>query len=1147
MAHRSNQAVASQERPAPQTPEDDPQTPRRLLIGWTTALLALGASTAALGVALWFLRFPIATFFLGAALADRGAEADFQIVNLDFGHAVLADVRFGSETSPDAAIDRVEARWSWSGLTPRLEAVTIASPRVHLRIDQAGRVSAGSLDRLGGGQGRTRPSLPEMDLTIEGGQATIDAPFGALVATFEGAGTLGQNFSAMARLPETSRPGETHALSRGAAELIVVSREDNIALRLTANAAALRWAGADVSGARLRVMARAPLDLSRYDVEAAWGVTSLSAPGVSANVITGSAGAEGVAREDSIEPQVWQGEARLNASVLTFGDNTIQHMRSEGRVDGRDAGGQGTWSVTGQRFDGFSLVSERPSASGRFALDLQGDETFSGVAQLVLSQSRLDANAQQRLRETFPDMPDAPVGPTFARAETALDAAADRFDLTLPLTIHAAENGTRIVIATPAEARAANGALLRLSPLRDDAPALTLQWPGPALHGAVALQLSGGGAPSISLLLDTLNWAPDEPLEGDGTLTLADWRTDNASIAANELNVGIAVQPNGSGHVDVRGPATITGPLGDGEVRNLVAQLDLAIRWKPGWSVTSNRGCLPMQLGGLDAAGLSFSNGAFALCPQGGALIAADANTNLSGGFAIQRLALSGRMAGEAAQPAHLRAADVVGRFSGRSGNITLALQATTPSLSIEMAEDRTMAVTLARLTANARITDTWQVDGEFTQGTLSDPTLPGSVSTIAGRWSAAPQDGQPVIRVEAGEALLTANRPASDEERPLFNPLRMVNAGAVLVDGRIDASGQIVLVEPSRQLAVFNAHHVVSEGAGGARIQAASIVFDQSLQPYQISEQARGLVENVTGEASVVADILWTSDQITSSGTVSLNGLSLATSTIPAVTGVRGAIFFDDLFAMTTPPGQRVTVGSLNPGVTVRNGAVQFQLLPEERVAIEQAVFEFAGGQLAMQPTTIRLGADSTQFELTLRDVDATDLISSLSIPDLQATGRVEGSFPLTLTRTSALIENGVLRALPGGGVISYTGNAGDAATGVSRIAFDALRSFRYDDLVLTLNGDLSGDVVSSIEFIGQNSGRAVDLSEMVQLPGVGRVTVRGVPFDFNVRVTAPFRRLAQTAASLTDPGSLINQANPGADAEEQPAPVDQEAPAPR
>jgi hypothetical protein len=71
-----------------------------------------------------------------------------------------------------------------------------------------------------------------------------------------------------------------------------------------------------------------------------------------------------------------------------------------------------------------------------------------------------------------------------------------------------------------------------------------------------------------------------------------------------------------------------------------------------------------------------------------------------------------------------------------------------------------------------------------------------------------------------------------------------------------------------------------------------------------------------------------------------------------------------------------------------------------------------------------------------------------------------------------------------------------------------------------------LNGEVISSIEFSGRNSGRPVELGDMTPIPGVGSVQVRGVPFDFNVRVSAPFRSLARTASTITDPGSLIDRA---------------------
>lgn len=1143
MAHRSNQAVASQEREQKKLP-DDPPPPRRLVAGWSMALGALGISLILLGSGLWFVRYSIASFMLGAALSERGADADFQFVNLDLNSAALANVRFGSAETPDATIPLVEVRWRWDGISPHVHFLRVVRPRLHLRMDEGGRVSAGALERLGGGKpGRRRPSIPAIELEILEGEAILDTPFGPLNATLQSSGTLGHDFSALGAIAPTTRPGQAYALENGAAELVVVSRDSSISFRLSGGAEALTWDSARVAGPGLRLLGRVPLDLSRYNFEINGRAYAYRGGGVSAESITAALSFEGIARETELAPETWASEAHATAGELRISDSALQHARFDGRVDGADLRGQGRWSFSGGRFDGLALISEQPSANGVFRFELQGDETLSGEARVVFAQSRLNDAAQDDLRAAFPDIPDAPVGPTFAQAERALDAAADRFDLSIPLAINATEDGVRLQVSAPAEVQAATGARLQLTPLRQDSPAMVLQWPGPSLSGAIALELSGGGAPNASLLLDTLDWTPNAPFETDGTLTLSNWRTENASISTDELGVGIAIQPQGGGRIDLRGPAHITGPLGDGEVRDLVASLDLGVQWGNGWRVTPNSGCLPIRLGGIDAAGLSFANGAFSLCPLNGALIAADASRNMSGGFSIRSLALNGRMSGPEGQPARLNASNVIGLFRGRTGDFTLAVEALGPHLTIDMAEQRELSVTLQRLTADAHIADGWTVAGSFDAGTLTDPALPGSISAIEGSWTAQPEDGKPVIHVNAGEALLTANRPASDEERPLFNPLRIVETAATLQDGEITASGAIVLDSRDRQLARFNARHNIDEGAGVASVSAERIEFGPDLQPYEITEQARGLVEGVRGPISASADITWTRNDLLGTGLVRLDGISLSTATIPILNDVRGEVHFDDLWALTTPPGQRVTIGELNPGIAVRNGRVSFQLLTEERVAIENAQFDFAAGTLEMRPTTITLGADETRFELALRDVDAAELLTTLGVPDLTASGKLEGSFPLLLTRRSAFVEGGVIRAQGEGGVLSYTGQAGESATGVSRIAFDALRSFQYDQLSLTLDGDLNGDVVSSIEFSGHNSGRPVDLGPIAPIPGIGRVTVRGVPFDFNVRVTAPFRRLAQTAATITDPSVLINQSRE----QETQEPVDPDAEPPR
>jgi translocation and assembly module TamB len=264
----------------------------------------------------------------------------------------------------------------------------------------------------------------------------------------------------------------------------------------------------------------------------------------------------------------------------------------------------------------------------------------------------------------------------------------------------------------------------------------------------------------------------------------------------------------------------------------------------------------------------------------------------------------------------------------------------------------------------------------------------------------------------------------------------------------------------------------------------------------------------------------------------------------------------FDDLLKFTTPAGQRLAVETINPGVAAHNGVVQFQLREGGRIAIESARWPFAGGVLAVAPTTITLGAEETRFALTLADIDVATLLAELNVPDLVATGTVGGEFPLVLTEHSARIENGQLAASSEGGTITYAGAALQNATGVARLAFGALASFRYDNLTLELNGDLAGDLVTAINFRGANRAN-LDLGG-----GAGPLSggVAGMPFVFNVRVVAPFRRLGDMAATAFNPQRAIEQAGqalsnetrangaaapaPG-ETSRAPAPVDPPAPA--
>ncbi|MEQ1618173.1 MAG: YdbH domain-containing protein [Terricaulis sp.] len=1137
MAHRSNQAVASQEKAAP-SPEGAPSLLRHLA-GWATAFAALGVATGLLGGALWLVRFSAAEFFIGAALAERGVDADFEVVALDFSSAALTQIRIGDEALPDAEIERLDMQWTWRGLRPALSEVRLIEPVLNLSLLPDGRISAGSLQRINDEPGIARPRLSAIKLSIERGLLRVTAPNGRLEASIAGDGVLGRDFAAALRAAPATLIGDAYAVRVGATRIDIASRDGGLAMHLQASAESLEWRGARLRNVALRVAAAAPLSLATLDADANWRASAVAAGGAKAEMASGGATLHAQMQERQLAPATWRGQARASARTIILAGMQVDQPIWRAQADGEGETGRGAWSLDARRFAGAGLISRHPSGAGD--VDLAATGELSGRAQLVLADSRLSEASVQALMKAFPQLDGAPVAPSFASARQALLRAGRAFTLTAPLAWEANEGRMQVRAAGPLEALASSGTRLRLTPLRQDTPALTLQWPGSSLHAAMTAELSGGGAPTATLLLDALDWAPDAPIEAEGALRLADWNAAGASIAADELDVSLSLPPGRGGRLELRGPVQVSGPVGAGRVSGLAADLDITATWDRGWRLASNSRCLPMRFASLEAAGLSFSNAALSLCPLDGALIAARADGTLSGGFQIQTPRLSGQLRGGA--PAQASAHRIVGRFHGDPGDMRLRIEANAPTLRIAFDERRTLALSLQRLRADARLAADWRFEGEFEQGALADPGLPGTITAIAGAWSAAPEDGAPVVHVEAGEALVTANQPATTAERPLFNPMRLSDVGATLRGGRIDASGAVVLEAQTRQLARFLAAHELEQGAGSAHAASGELVFGGDFQPYHLTERLRGMVENVRGPAEIAADISWTSQRVSASGTVRLNGVSMATATIPIVEGVRGAVFFDDLFALTTPPGQSVSVGMVNPGVAVRDGRVQFQLLGQQRVAIERAEFAYAGGVLAMAPTTISLGADETQFELTLAEVDAADLIASLNVPDITASGRVEGNFPLLLSRRTALIQNGVLRALPGGGTISYVGHAGDGATGPARIAFDALRSFHYDELEITLDGDLGGEVISSITFSGENTGEPVDLGPIAPIPGLGNVQVRGVPFDFNVRVTAPFRRLADTAASIADPGMILDRGQ----AQEENEPVDQTSPAPR
>jgi hypothetical protein len=131
--------------------------------------------------------------------------------------------------------------------------------------------------------------------------------------------------------------------------------------------------------------------------------------------------------------------------------------------------------------------------------------------------------------------------------------------------------------------------------------------------------------------------------------------------------------------------------------------------------------------------------------------------------------------------------------------------------------------------------------------------------------------------------------------------------------------------------------------------------------------------------------------------------------------------------------------------------------------------------------------------------------------------------------------IVDGRLIARPPGGTLSYVGELTDRDLGPYGIlAFNALKSLRYDRFDVTLNGALDGEFITVVDLDGV--ARDPSLTTLPSGGGLmqvvaGRVLrqVARIPFEFNIRIEGRFRALIATARSFSDPSDLLQAVLPG------------------
>lgn len=803
---------------------------------------------------------------------------------------------------------------------------------------------------------------------------------------------------------------------------------------------------------------------------------SLSGPVRAAALECGQAVVSGLALE--VEATLgaaldrWQGQARLSAAALRTPSVRLGATGGTVSFAGDAAATRGALTLAGAGAQAPGVSAARLAVRGDYGV---GRDGLRFVGDVSADHAALDRAWRATIARTGEGARGTPAAPLAQRAAAAAQAAASDFAATTRIEAQASGADYAITL-TDARLTSASGAAARLV-----GAGLTVDRRGVAGDGR--LEIAGDGLPSATLALHRAD--PQAPLSGRGVI--APYAAGAARLSLTDID--FALRPE-SGWLSAQ--AVLSGPLPDGRIE--AAHAPIRAVWDAR-GLALNPGCTPVAFAALTSGSLALGPTSVSLCAADRAL-ARIANGRVSGGARTGTLHLRGKLGDSALalSAGSARYDFAAGRFAATGIDSVLGSGESVSRLHLD--------------TIDGAITG-HDVAGKFAGAAGRIGTVPLDLSQGAGNWRFADE------RLTLGGLL----RVADTAPEPRFLPLVSRDVALTLADSRI--TGTASLANPATGTLVTRVAlaHDLRDASGHAELTVPGIAFNESFQPDRLTPLTYGLIADVRGMLTGEGLIDWTADKVTSTGRFATTRADFSAAVGP-VERLSTEIRFTDLLNFESAPGQEVRIGLINPGVPVADGVIRYQLLADQHVRIEGGRWPFAGGTLSLEPALLDLSV-STERRLTFRldGVDAGQFLQQLDYKNLDATGTFDGTLPIVFDARGGRVEGGKLSVRERGGTIAYVGEISQRDLGFwGNTAFQALKSLKYRQLDIILNGALDGEVITELRFAGLAQGKGAKSNFVVR-------RLQQLPFVFNVKITAPFRQLLDSAASLYDPKRLITR----------------------
>lgn len=534
----------------------------------------------------WLSRDRIADNIIADQLQQYDLPGTYEIESIGPAQQVVRNVVIGDPENPDLTIERIAINLRYRLGFPAIGRIEVSRPRLYGTVDENGRISFGSLDKVIFAETGRPPGLPDLDVKLIDGRARIATPWGDIGLKAEGEGELDDGFSG-----KLAAIAPTLAYDGCAIDRVTLFGDIRVASGRPILTGPLRSDGATCPADGLSI-ARADFSLG------VTGDATLDGADVRLEGTTGKIAFAGGTAD----------ETRLGTQATLRGGRLV--ARFDTSLDRVDYGGTG--------FAQLAMTGGIRTDRGFRALQSDIDLVGNGLS--------LDRDTLQDLRGAAAGARGTLAAPLLAQFAAAVEREVVGSSLTAELTLRSNKDGLTVV-APRIGLRGRGGdmlATLTRFQMRSSGSGV------PLLSGNIAM--GGNGLPQLRGRMER---------DAGGAvfrLQMAPYQAQGSKLAFSDLEIRQARD----GSLTLKGAMQADGPLPGGEVRGL--NLPLAGRLAADGRFAMWTSCVPVSFDRFGIYDLTLDARKLTLCPQRGEPILRYDSRGFALGAGVPALDLTGRL-----------------------------------------------------------------------------------------------------------------------------------------------------------------------------------------------------------------------------------------------------------------------------------------------------------------------------------------------------------------------------------------------------------------------------------------------------------------------------------------------------------------------